>query len=99
MLAFAVLMSAKTYKSLLPPAMQNLSKRDIIIYSVVFGTIAGAILASIIWGMINVSYNMYCAVSSECFEILEETEEEKKRKKDVDDFFLEGGVRVLTDEA
>lgn len=63
------------FKQILPPNLQNLSKRDVVIFSIVGGTIVGAIYASIIWFI----FHRVCKSifgNRECFE--EEKDENEK---------------------
>ena len=62
------------FKQLLPN-LQNLSKRDVVIFSIVGGTIVGAIYASIIWFIFHrVCKSIFW--NRECFE--EEKDENEK---------------------
>ena len=85
-IAFAVITNLKKLPPGIPPELKNLSVRDKAIFSIVGGTFVGSIFASIIWFLISASYNMFCAVSSECFEVVEENmEDEKKVEENMED--------------
>lgn len=63
------------FKQLLPN-LQNLSKRDVVIFSIVGGTIFGAIYASIIWFIFHRVCKSIFGIYRECFE--EEKDENEK---------------------
>ena len=71
-------------KKMLPPQLQNLSKRNVVIYSLVGGTIVGVIVASFIWFLLHTACKGIFGIYRECFEEEQEKDDEKKEKKVVD---------------
>ena len=76
-ISMGLLLTRPIYKQTLPPNLQNLSLRNIVIFIIVVGTIIGVIYASILWFILHRVCKSIFGIYRECFEE-EEKDEDKK---------------------
>jgi hypothetical protein len=72
-----LILTRPRFKQILPPNLQNLSQRDVVIFSIVVGTISGVIYASILWFILHRVCKSIFGIYRECFEEVEKDEDEK----------------------